>query len=363
MSWQDRDEYGGDPSGRLGRPGGDWRGIRTTIDNPMTWSLPLGRVLGIAVRVHIVFLAFIVVQLARSIGAPGEGDMAPIGPTLAVMWMAALFLVVLLHEFGHCLACRQTGGVADEILMWPLGGLAYCQPPNQWRAHFITVIGGPLVNVVIFLILAPVLGLLVGRIWEVAVPNPLGPWPLDVLLVDGRQPWWLLALYAIHYVSFLLLLFNLLPLFPLDGGRIAQSLLWSRVGYVRSMRWAVRVGYFGAIALGLFGAIMGQWLLIGIAIFGGITCYFTHKQLEWTQTMLGFEDDSYALSLHADEDEKEAGSGREEKRAAKRAEQEAEEEAVVDQILAKIGAGGMDSLSGREKRLLKRVSRRKRQGD
>ncbi|UCD73925.1 MAG: site-2 protease family protein [Phycisphaerales bacterium] len=363
MSWKDRDEYGRDPSDRLGRPGGDWRGVRPTIDNPMTWSLRLGRVWGIAVRVHVVFLAYILVQLARSIGPPGEGDTVPLGPGLAITWMAALFVVVLLHEFGHCAACRRTGGAADEILMWPLGGLAYCQPPNQWRAHLITVVGGPLVNAVICLILGPVLGLLAWRVWEVAVPNPLGPLPLDVLMIDGQQPWWLVALFALHHVSFLLLLFNLLPVFPLDGGRIAQSLLWARLGYVRSMRWAVRVGYFGAIAMGLFGAIVGNWLLIGIAIFGGITCYFTHKQMEWTQAMLGFEDDSYALSLQDDPEKGDRRPSRAERKAARKADQQTREEAMVDQILTKIGSGGMESLSSREKRLLKQASRRKQRGE
>lgn len=361
MTWKDRDQFEPDPSDRLGRPGGDWRGIRATLDNPMSWSLPAGRVWGIVIRIHIVFLFFVVVELARSLGSPSKGEVAPLGFWLVAMRMAALFLVVLMHEFGHCLACRRVDGTADEILMWPLGGLAYCQPPNRWMAHLVTVVGGPAVNVAICLVLGTILTILTGHLWAVGIPNPLSYPGYDQLQVGGMQPMWLMALFTIHDVSFMLLLFNLLPVFPLDGGRIVQALLWRNMGYVRSMRWAVRVGYFGAIALGLFGAIKGHWLLVGIAFFGGVTCYITHKQLEWTQTMMGFEDDEYAQSLHGDDEPEDAGPSRAERREARQAERVAQEEAQIDQILAKIGTGGMESLTGREKRILKRASQRKQQ--
>jgi len=171
MSWQTGG--GSDDSSRLGRPGGDWRGIRPTFDNPMTWSLPLMRIFGIAVRVHVIFLIYVVVQLAKSLVDPPAGAIRPGSFELVALDMVCLFGIVLVHEFGHCLACRRVGGDADEILMWPLGGLAYCRPGQHWRAHFITAAGGPLVNVAIFAVLAPFFYLQTGEWWGKAVPNPL----------------------------------------------------------------------------------------------------------------------------------------------------------------------------------------------
>jgi Zn-dependent protease len=361
MSWQDRD-YGDEARDRMGRPGGDWQGVRPTFDNPMSWSLPLGRVIGIAVRVHIIFLIYIVIQLARSLTSPHTAVAVPLGFALTALQLGCLFGIVLLHEFGHCFACRRTGGEADEILMWPLGGLAFCRPAQEWRAHLITAAGGPAVNVIIFILLAPVLGL-ICQSWSAAIPNPL--FPQLPVLPGGQQPWWLLAMFFVHQVSLILLLFNLLPIFPLDGGRIVQTALWPRFGYARSMRLAVYTGYIGAIGLFIFGAVFREWMLVAIAAFGGITCWLTLKQLQWTESIMGTESDSYAASLWDDE-EKESGKppkpDRAERRRARRARLEEEEAAEVDRILTKIAEHGMESISRRERSLLKRVTDRKKQG-
>ncbi len=365
MTWRDRI---GDDADRMGRPGGDWQGIRPSLDNPMTWSLPLARPFRISVRVHVVFIIYVLIQLARSLASPAKGEIAPLDFTLTALNLGCLFVIVLLHEFGHCFACRWIGGEADEILMWPLGGLAFCRPSQRWRAHLVTAMGGPTVNVVIFIVLAPVLGLVTGRWFGVAIPNPLGPIGFGVL---PNESWWLITLVAIQDVSFLLLIFNLLPIFPLDGGRICQALLWPRFGYVRSMRFAVYVGYFGAIALGIFGAASSNWMLVAIAIFGGVTCYVTLRQVQWTESELGGNDDRYAAAhWHPDRDDgpdaaetASAKAGWLARRAEERARKEAAaaaEAADVDRILAKIGREGVGSLSASERSLLERVTERKR---
>jgi Zn-dependent protease len=367
MSWRDRDEKD-DTWRRMGRPGGDWQGIRPSFDNPMTWSVPLMRVLDIAVRVHVVFLVYIVIELARSIGTPDRATASPMDFSLTALHLGCLFGIVLLHEFGHCLACRRTGGTANEILMWPLGGLAYCQPVNHWRAHFVTAAGGPMVNLAICLVLGPVLGVLTGQWWGVAIPDPLHL--VLPVLPDAAvpQPWWLLVLSFIHSTSWLLLLFNMLPIFPLDGGRLCQALLWPRFGYARSMRLAVYAGYFGAIALGIFGAVFHRWMLVAIAIFGGVTCYMTVKQLEWTESVMGTEESEFAASLwDTGDDEDDAAPA---SRATHRAERKAEKERVaaqaesaeVDRILGKIAEQGMDSLTRVERRMLKQATDRRRDG-
>jgi Zn-dependent protease len=340
MSWRDRDQWADeDPMRRLGGPGGDWRGLRPSFDNPMTWAVPLVRVLGIDVRVHVIFLIFIVVELLRAAVPPAPGKGPGLAFGLAALVLGLLFAIVLVHEFGHCLACRRTGGAADEILMWPLGGLAYCLPPNRWRAHLITAAGGPAVNVAIAALLTPALGVATGRWWGVALPNPFS---YGGLYVDEISRSWLLTgLYLAGQLNLILLLFNLLPMFPLDGGRIAQALLWPKLGYVRSMRIAV---------LGILGIVSEHWMLVGIAIFGGITCYVTHRQLQFTEETMGFEPPA------------EPGpSRRQQRKAERRARRERQERLREDAILRKISRSGMESLTAAERRLLRRATRQKRQ--
>src|SRR5690606_8066625 len=109
--------------------------------NILSWSLPLYRLWGIQVRLHLLFIIFVAAELVRGASAGYFGHSA--------MAMLGLFGLVLLHEYGHSFACRRVGGDADEILLWPLGGLAYCAPPHNWKANLVTTLGGPAVNVVL----------------------------------------------------------------------------------------------------------------------------------------------------------------------------------------------------------------------
>ncbi|MCI0366210.1 MAG: hypothetical protein L0Y44_02595 [Phycisphaerales bacterium] len=360
MSWEDRDYAGDERRRQFGRPGGDWQGIRPTIDNPFTWALTVGRVGGITIRVHILFFIFVAIQILRALAPPPVNTVQP--PyyfELILATMAGLWLIVLAHEFGHCLACRWVGGEADEILMWPLGGLAYCRPRHDWKAHLVTVLGGPLVNVVLLVVMGGMLWTLTGIFWGVALPNPLtlaGLWHYQVGRSFPNQ-----LLFMLQATNLIMLLFNLMPVFPFDGGRIMQSLLWPRFGYSRSMVFAVRAGYIGAIAMGIFGAVMNEWSIVGVAIFGGVTCYITQKQLQYTDSVM-MESDEYAMSVHGggEASETPARPTRRQKAAQRQAAREQEEAREVDRILEKIAASGIGSLSRAERLLLKRATDRKR---
>ncbi len=147
-----------------------------------------------------------------------------------------LFGIVLLHEFGHALACRQVGGVANRIVLWPLGGIAYVNPPPRPGAFLWSIAAGPLVNVVL-------------------VPLTLGLFMLcGIAGVAADLPDLHDFLWAVVVINLGLLLFNLLPIYPLDGGQIVQALLWFIVGRARSL-WIVSVlGLlvgFGMISLAL----------------------------------------------------------------------------------------------------------------
>ncbi len=363
MSWEDRD-YADDPWRKLGKPGGDWQGLRPKLDNPFSWSVAMFRIAGITVKIHLLFVIYIIVELLRAVAGPDSADTEPLGVGIVAMAMGALFLIVLLHEFGHCIACRWAGGTADEILMWPLGGLARCHSGNNWKRHFITAAGGPHVNVIICVVVGTTLGVMTGQWFGVAIPNPLVPLNPIVHNSDVASSILLMALVCINGMSFLLLLFNLLPMFPLDGGQLLQAALWPKLGYANSMRFAVRTGFVGAILLAIFGLVMNELMLICIAGFGAITCYITHKQLEFTQGMMGGETEDYAVSVLLDDDGSDpepAAPNRAERNAEKQLQADAQEQQQVDAILAKIANSGMDSLNAREKKLLQRVTERKRQ--
>lgn len=162
----------------------------------------------------------------------------------------ALFVIVTLHEFGHSLACRSVGGSANQIVLWPLGGVAYVDPPARPGAQLWSIAAGPLVNVV----LAPILYIL-------AVAT--GP-------VPGNIHEFLRSIYITNLV---LLVFNLLPVYPLDGGQILRSLLWFVIGPLKSLKVTAIIGFVG-IAGFLALAIKVQSLWFGIlAAFVGFRCW------------------------------------------------------------------------------------------
>ncbi len=321
-------------------------------DDPMRWSLPLFTFARIAVRLHVFFLVLIIARLLGSLSA------SSLGPQYVALALAALFGIVLLHEFGHCFACRYAKGEADEILMWPLGGLAFCAPPNTPRAHLITVLGGPAVNVVLLPVFAVPLYLLTDS-WLIALPtvftysSSLGA----VLSEPGGM--WLQALWWLSFTNLILLLFNLLPMFPLDGGRIVQALLWIRTDYRRSMGVAVTTGFAAAIVLGVVALTLSEIMLLGVALFGGIVCYLEKRRLQFTQEDLGFAGYDFSKGYTGLDDEKEEPAA---KRAEKAEERRERETAEVDRILAKVSTEGMESLTLKERRVLKRATKRRQGG-
>ena len=167
----------------------------------------------------------------------------------------SLFLIVLLHEFGHALACRQVGGRADQIVLWPLGGVAYVDPPPRPGATLWSIAAGPLVNVA----LLPVFIVLLryGR---------ASGWPVSAHDVYS----WVRAL-AVMDVG--LLIFNMLPVYPLDGGQILRSLLWFVLGRARSLIAATIIGFLGAAGFIAFAVFSHSAWLGVIAAFMILNCW------------------------------------------------------------------------------------------
>jgi Zn-dependent protease len=185
--------------------------------------------------------------------------------TWNVLEYLSLFLIVMLHEFGHALACRSVGGQANQIVLWPLGGVAYVSPPQRPGAWLWSIAAGPLVNVVLVPILSVLWWLGDSAGWEQTNPN--------------------LALYieTVWYVNLVLLVFNMLPVYPLDGGKILFSLLWFVFGRARSLLIATVIGFMGVAGLMAFAIFIcssypqnGVWLLI-VCVFMLWRCIASFK--------------------------------------------------------------------------------------
>lgn len=359
MGWQDRryEDHEESFGGRVRRA---MRRIFVEGDDFFSWSVPLFTAWGIQVRIHL----FYIVMIAGFMIWPVRRDTW--GYAFSAFSMATLFVLVLLHEFGHCIACRRVGGEADRILMWPLGGLASCRPPHNWKADIITVIGGPLVN----LLLIPVFGgalLAAGAGWGAVIYNPF-----DIKAV-WAQPWfnfpaayWKYLLWSAYQANLALFAFNmLLVMYPMDAGRILQCLLWSRLGYRKSMLIATNVGLVAAIVVGVFALMGNSNILFAIALFCGITC-FTQRQ-----RVAMLDDETYdvgsPVTYGYGPRSPDAPAGRARSRpdrafvaAAKKQERERETQAEEDRILAKIAESGMQSLSRLERKTLEEATRRRR---
>ncbi|PJF47081.1 MAG: site-2 protease family protein [Chloroflexi bacterium] len=220
----------------------------------MGWSFNIARVRGIDIKVHATFfliLIFGALQWAGSVpGNPLEGAL------FGMMLMILLFTCVTLHELGHSIVAQLFNIPVREIVLLPLGGVAMIakSPEKPWHELLIAA-AGPAVNVLI----AALLFLATGGIGV----------NLDVnaLLVTLREPSLITMLIWLLFANISLVVFNLIPAFPLDGGRILRAVLAMGLGNARATRIASTIGQISAVLLGILGIANGQLLLTLIALF------------------------------------------------------------------------------------------------
>jgi Zn-dependent protease len=201
----------------------------------MGGTIRLFKFSGIQVYLHFSWFLIAAYQFSRRTGVYSS-----------MVWAAleylALFAIVLLHEFGHALACRQTGGVADRIVLWPLGGIAFVNPPRRPGAMLWSIAAGPLVNVILLPLLS--IALVIFRV---------GP--------ESESSDFAIFVFHLWYMNLGLLIFNILPVYPLDGGQILRSLLWFPFGEIRSLQIASVMGIAASIPLA------GLMFFLGTPIF------------------------------------------------------------------------------------------------
>jgi Zn-dependent protease len=210
-------------------------------------SIRLFQLFGITVYLHWAWFVVIWYFVSQA-----KGYSSPIWSVLECL---SLFGIVLMHEFGHQLACRSVGGQTHDIILWPLGGVAYVSPPQRPGATLWSIAAGPLVNVVLF-------------------PTLL------VLWLFGRSAGWADInsdvyhfVFMLFWINTILLIFNMLPIYPLDGGQILRSLLWFVLGRANSLMAASIIGFIGVAGLILFALwIRDNWLII-LCVFIVLNCW------------------------------------------------------------------------------------------
>lgn len=389
--------------------------------DPMTWSFPIGRLFGVSIRCHIFLPVVFVGVILRAVFM--KDSTVTFGDAAALMGL--LFLSILLHEFGHVFAARYVDGDAHEIMMWPLGGLAYCDIPHTPRAHLITALGGPAVNLMLCIVAAGALAFagLTPPLNPIAAPyqprlyswrdqtyksaNSLLPGRPIVLptvekdkekVRDGIAPKaeltglapmpmanaqrghaglliWHVVAAQLFWVNWFCLIINvLLPGFPLDGGRILQSILWWRSDYRQGTSSACYAGFVVMLVIGLFAIVDDNVLAFALCLFIYVNC---RQQLILLETggedaPFGYDFSQGYTSLEGVQQPATTPRRKRlnwfqrwaQKRALRKAQHEQEtreyEAQRMDQLLEKVQREGIHSLTDEERRFLTRVSARLR---
>ncbi|HSF41812.1 MAG TPA: M50 family metallopeptidase [Thermoanaerobaculia bacterium] len=219
----------------------------------MRGSFRFLKLAGVDIKLHFTFPLILVWGAVRWAEPHGTE-----GAVFGALLMAALFACVALHELGHALAARALGIPVREIVLLPIGGLAVLgRNPRRPLHELLIAAAGPLVNGV----LAAVLFL------ALLAQGALPPDGRDLLAAGFAEPSLRTALLWLFGSNVMLVLFNLLPAFPMDGGRILRALLAIPLGYTRATRWAAGAGQLLAVAAGVYGLLSGQILLAVVALF------------------------------------------------------------------------------------------------
>ena len=328
----------------------------------LSWNLPLGRWGGVQVRLHFFFILFAVMALHLAHRADLFG--------YAAMSLAILLVSVLVHEFAHCFAAWKTGGHADQIVLWPFGGLMHVNVTQDPQIEIVTAVAGPLVNLAVCLVLLP--AIIASQSGLASLLNPLSP-PVPLV-----QLGWQDGLRMTFWINLLLAMVNLLPAYPLDGGRAMRAVLWQRWDYYRAAVVMVRIAMGTAIAMFLLALVVQsrhEYASLPLVLFGLFLFFSARQEAERVREheagdgSLGYDFSQGYTSLErhdAPRRERRPGplkrwlKARRAARLEQQQQREISEERRVDEILARLHETGMAGLSDEDRALLDRVSARYR---
>jgi Zn-dependent protease/CBS domain-containing protein len=211
----------------------------------MFWSVNIGSIAGTSIRIHFTFLLFLAWIFVAGWASGGQA-----AAWSGLLFMVLLFACVLAHEFGHIFTARAFGVPTPDVTLLPIGGVArLARIPEKPSEEFLIAIAGPLVNVAI----AAALVLFAGA-------------HLDLAQLARMESSRISLIDRLAEVNLFLAVFNMIPAFPMDGGRVLRALLAIKLGHLRATEIAAAIGQLVAFALGFLG-LFGNPLLIFIAVF------------------------------------------------------------------------------------------------
>jgi stage IV sporulation protein FB len=327
----------------------------------------LGRWWGVAVYLHVFFVLSAVLALAFQLTDP---DLL----STSLMLVAVLLVSVMLHEVGHTLAALRVGGKVDAVVLGPVGGLISPRVPDEPEIHLFVALAGPLMHLMLAVLAAAVLA--AAKNTELlGLLNPFVT-PKDLVEPGGT---WIIAAKLTLWLNWILMLLNLLPAYPFDGGPILRAMLWPALGRrtarIVTARVAMGVAFLLCLAAlittaGEFQTQIPTWIpLITLGVF----LFFSARQdlaaattAEWNEEPAGYQLSSDGLDLldvdWSSDDEDVGVLVEHQSRPAEqnRRDQEAIEDARVDDILARLHDSSWDQLSAEEIMILQRASQRYR---
>jgi stage IV sporulation protein FB len=215
----------------------------------MSWSVNIGSIAGTAVRIHVTFILFLAFFFLAGLASGSVLD-----GLKTVVFVVLLFACVLAHEFGHIFTARAFGVPTPDVTLLPIGGVArLARIPENPVQELLIAIAGPLVNVAIAAALIVVAPIHMSTAQFAAIGNP------DVPIIE--------MIRQLAAANLLLATFNMIPAFPMDGGRVLRALLSIKLGHVRATEIAAAIGQWTAFALGFIGLLSGNYMLIFVALF------------------------------------------------------------------------------------------------
>jgi Zn-dependent protease len=313
----------------------------------INWTPRIGSIRGMEIKIHLLLPLLATVLLVQSLVLDGV-----VGFAYAAIVIVCIFVLILWHELGHAFAARRSGLRINGIMLWPLGG--ECQISggiSSPKTEIVVAISGPIAHLLLVLAATPVLFL---------------PPSLGIIRI---------AMIASWITAVAILIFNLVPMFPLDGGRVLRGLLTYKFGDVKATLIAVRVGQVMAALVIVAALVLGQFILVALGVF-----IIMSAENEWRAARhLGYvynpgARNIYAAELGIKEDwsreavdgygrgEKKPGffarwrTRRQLKKLAGETERREKMKAEVDRILEKVSKEGMPSLTARERKMLKQAS-------
>lgn len=323
--------------------------------NPLFWSFGLGTWFGITVRMSWLMplmVGWFLFEFKPQMGA-----------AIAVV----LLLSVLLHEVGHIVAARAVDGSGDEILLWPLGGLAFVDHSATPRAQIVTALGGPLVDLLLC-------GLCLPAVYASGhLPAALNPLALPISIERFAEENLAITLPLLTFsLNWMMLLINLVPVFPLDGGQVLRGWMTSRFGAPLATELSIRIAFVVGVLLAIAGMLVFKHVtLLGIAFLILLLALQESFQLQagesYDDSFMGYDFSQGYTSLEQSERSKAQprpglmARWLEARRLVKQRKLDAQQqhaEQQLDAILAKIQDQGIGSLTPAERKLLNRASDR-----